>query len=53
MQKVPYMLVAGDREVEAGTVAVRVRTGEDLGALPLAAFIERIEGERETKALAP
>ena len=53
LQKVPYMLVAGDREVEAGTVAVRVRTGEDLGALPLAAFIERIEGERETKALAP
>ena len=53
LQKVPYMLIAGDREVEAGTVAVRVRTGEDLGALPLAAFIERIEGERETKALAP
>ncbi len=53
LQKVPYMLVAGDREAEAGTVAVRVRTGEDLGALPLAAFIERIEGERETKALAP
>ena len=53
LQKVPYMLIAGDREAEAGTVAVRVRTGEDLGALPLAAFIERIEGERETKALAP
>ena len=53
LQKVPYMLVAGDREAEAGTVAVRVRTGEDLGALPLAEFIARIEGERETKALAP
>ncbi len=53
LQKVPYMLVAGDREVEAGTVAVRVRTGEDLGAIPLAEFIARIEGERETKALAP
>ena len=53
LQKVPYMLVAGDREAESGTVAVRVRTGEDLGALPLAEFIERIEGERETKALAP
>lgn len=53
LQKVPYMLVAGDREAEAGTVAVRVRTGEDLGALPLADFIARIEQERETKALAP
>ena len=53
LQKVPYMLVAGDREAEAGTVAVRVRTGEDLGAIPLADFITRIEGERETKALAP
>ena len=53
LQKIPYMLVAGDREAEAGTVAVRVRTGEDLGAIPLADFITRIEGERETKALAP
>ena len=53
LQKVPYMLVAGDREAEAGTVAVRVRTGEDLGAIALADFIARIEGERETKALAP
>ena len=53
MQKIPYMLIAGDREAEAGTVAVRVRTGEDLGAIPLADFIARIEGERETKALAP
>ncbi len=53
LQKVPYMLVAGDREAEAGTVAVRVRTGEDLGAIPLADFLTRIEDERETKALAP
>ena len=53
LQKIPYMLVAGDREAEAGTVAVRVRTGEDLGAIALADFIARIEGERETKALTP
>jgi len=53
LQKVPYMLVAGDREAEAGTVAVRVRTGEDLGAIPLADFLARIEEERETKALTP
>ena len=53
LQKIPYMLVAGDREAEAGTVAVRVRTGEDLGAIPIADFLGRIEEERETKALAP
>jgi threonyl-tRNA synthetase len=53
LQKIPYMLVAGDREAEAGTVAVRVRTGEDLGAVPLADFLARIEEERETKALVP
>ncbi|MXX19372.1 MAG: threonine--tRNA ligase [Dehalococcoidia bacterium] len=53
LQKVPYMLVAGDREAEAGTVAVRVRTGEDLGAIPIADFLGRIEEERETKALVP
>lgn len=53
LQKVPYMLVAGDREAEAGTVAVRVRTGEDLGAMPLADFVARVGRERETRALAP
>ena len=53
LQKVPYMLVAGDREAEAGTVAVRVRPGEDLGAIPIADFLGRIEEERETKALVP
>ncbi len=53
LQKIPYMLVTGDREAEAGTVAVRVRTGEDLGAIPLADFLARIEEERETKALVP
>ena len=53
LQKIPYMLVAGDRETEAGTVAVRVRTGEDLGAIPLADFLTRIEEQRETKALVP
>ena len=43
MQKVPYMLVIGDREIEAGAVAVRLRSGENLGALPLADFIARAE----------
>jgi threonyl-tRNA synthetase len=39
LQKVPYMLVMGDREVEARAVAVRLRDGEDLGAQPVSDFI--------------
>jgi len=39
MQKIPYMLVAGDKEAEAGAVAVRLRSGEDLKAKPLAEVI--------------
>ena len=42
-QKVPYMLVIGDREVEAGTVSVRLRTGEDEGAVAVDALIARIQ----------
>jgi threonyl-tRNA synthetase len=41
MQKVPYMLVVGDKEVEAGTVAVRHRQAGDLGPQTVAAFGER------------
>jgi threonyl-tRNA synthetase len=40
LQKVPYMLVIGDREQEAGQVAVRLRSGEDLGAMEVGAFIQ-------------
>lgn len=45
LQKVPYLLVVGDREKEAGAVSVRTRSGEDLGSMPLTAFIERLEAE--------
>jgi threonyl-tRNA synthetase len=45
LQKVPYLLVVGDREKEAGAVAVRVRTGEDLGSMSLADFAKRLESE--------
>ena len=41
LQKIPYMLVVGAREQEEGTVSVRRRSGEDLGALPVPAFVER------------
>ena len=39
LQKIPYMLVVGDKEAEAGAVAVRLRTNENLGAQPLDEFI--------------
>ena len=45
LQKIPYMLVVGDREAEAEQVAVRMRSGEDIGALPVEAFIERLKAE--------
>jgi threonyl-tRNA synthetase len=44
--KVPYLLVVGDREREAGAVAVRTRAGEDLGSMPIEAFAGRLESER-------
>jgi threonyl-tRNA synthetase len=45
LDKVPYLLVAGDREREAGTIAVRTRAGEDLGSMPIASFAERLDSE--------
>jgi threonyl-tRNA synthetase len=46
LQKVPYLLVIGDREKEASQVAVRTRAGEDLGSMPLDAFMERLRSDR-------
>ncbi|MEK6244937.1 MAG: threonine--tRNA ligase [Pseudomonadota bacterium] len=45
LQKLPYQLVVGDKEKQAGSVAVRTRSGEDLGAMGLDAFIERLGNE--------
>ncbi len=45
LQKVPYMLVVGDKEAQAESVAVRCRSGEDLGALPLSQVIDRLKDE--------
>jgi len=45
LQKVPYHVVIGDKEMQAGTVAVRARGGEDLGAMSLEAFAERLRKE--------
>jgi len=49
LQKVPYLLVVGDKEVESGTVAVRTRSGEDLGTLAVDALIEQLVQETERK----
>jgi len=45
LQKVPYLLIVGDREVEQNTVAVRTRTGEDLGAMSLEDLTARLTAE--------
>jgi len=45
LQKVPYLLIAGDREVENSTVAVRTRGGEDLGGMTMESFVEKITEE--------
>lgn len=50
MQKVPYMLVVGDREMEAGSVAVRLRNGRDLGAMQLSEFISMAQEAIRSKA---
>ncbi len=43
LQRVPYLLVVGDREMASGTVAVRTRSGEDLGTMSQAQFLERLQ----------
>ena len=50
-QKVPYMLIVGDRDMQAGTVSVRLRTEQDLGAMPLAQFIDLLGRAVETRSL--
>ena len=49
LQKVPYMLVAGDKEVEGGTVALRLRSGEDLGPTPLEEVVARLQSDVTAK----
>jgi threonyl-tRNA synthetase len=45
LQKVPYLLVAGDRERDNGHISVRTRSGEDLGSMPVQDFIDRLRAE--------
>lgn len=51
MEKIPYMLVIGDREAEAGTVSVRSRSGGDKGVMPLDDFLAMAKEEAETRAI--
>jgi threonyl-tRNA synthetase len=46
LQRVPYLLVVGDREKENGAIAVRTRAGEDLGTMPVAEFASRLRAEQ-------
>ena len=50
MQKIPYMLVVGDRDMENGTVSVRTRKGEDLGAMTMDAFLSKCLAEITSKS---
>ena len=50
LEKIPYMLVVGDRDMEAGTVSVRARAGEDLGAMSLTDFGAMLRGVVDSKA---
>ncbi|WP_137718891.1 threonine--tRNA ligase [Methylobacillus flagellatus] len=49
LQKMPYLLVAGEREMQSGQVAVRTRKGEDLGSMPVEALIARLQDEIKAK----
>jgi threonyl-tRNA synthetase len=48
MQKVPYMLVVGDREVEQGMLALRLRSGENPGAISIEQFLKRVQRDLES-----
>ena len=50
MQKIPYMLVVGDRDMENNTVSVRTRSGEDLGAMTMDAFMAKCASEIASKS---
>jgi len=50
LQKLPYILVVGDKEREASAVAVRARGNKDLGVMSLDAFVERVAGDVASKA---
>jgi threonyl-tRNA synthetase len=50
VQKIPYMIIVGDKEQEESTVSVRTRAGENIGVMPVEKFIDRLSLEIESKA---
>jgi threonyl-tRNA synthetase len=50
VQKIPYILVVGDKETAAGTVSVRLRGGQDRGVMPLADFVTMLASENKPQA---
>ncbi|WP_027158419.1 threonine--tRNA ligase [Methylobacter luteus] len=50
MQRVPYLLIIGDKELEDQTISVRTQKGEDLGSLSISAFTERLKKEIEDRS---
>ncbi len=51
LQKIPYIVVVGDKEVQANTVSVRARGGKNLGVMPVDAFIERVLDEDHRRVI--
>lgn len=51
MEKVPYMLIIGNREVESNSVSVRQRDGQDLGAIPFVEFLAKVKEQINTRSL--
>lgn len=49
LRKLPYLLIAGEREMQTGQIAVRTRKGEDIGSMSVQAFIERLQLDIKTK----
>ncbi len=52
LEKVPYMLVLGEKESQTGTVTVRKRTGGDQASIPVEEFLALVDGQIKTRALA-
>ena len=49
LQKVPYMLIVGDREIEAGAASVRLRSGENIGSKPIEEILKLIMAESDDR----
>jgi threonyl-tRNA synthetase len=53
IQKIPYLLVVGDKEIESQSVAVRTRSGQDLGTMSMQAFVEHLNDDIASRGIVP